>query len=39
MSLDTRVSELLKRLYSAAGDTAAWDSVMMGLFRAVGSSA
>jgi len=39
MSLDTRVSELIKRIYSAAGDTAAWDSVMMGLFRAVGSSA
>ena len=39
MSLDTRVSELIKRIYSAAGDTAAWDAAMTGLFRAVGSCA
>ncbi len=39
MSLDTRVSDLIKRIYSAAGDTAAWDSAMMSLFRALGSCA
>lgn len=39
MSLDTRVSELIKRIYSAAADTSAWDAAMTGIFRSVGASA
>jgi DNA-binding CsgD family transcriptional regulator len=39
MSLDTRVSDLIKRIYSAGSDTAAWDAVFVDLFQLVGSCA
>jgi DNA-binding CsgD family transcriptional regulator len=39
MDLDTRVSELIKRIYSAATDTSAWDAVVMSLLRSVGACA
>src|SRR4051812_27016179 len=36
MSLDTRVSQLIKRIYSAATDRSAWDSATVELFQLMG---
>ena len=35
MSLDTGLSELIKRIYSAAGDPAVWDEIIVEIFQRV----
>jgi DNA-binding CsgD family transcriptional regulator len=39
MSLDTGVSELIKRIYSAGDDRSAWDAVLVETFQLVGACA